>query len=562
MKGYNMGISNIMAQEKKGKDACKHLDEITVNPMKIQEELLMKVLKDNKDTEYGKKYGFEKIHNIEEYQNSLPLTKYDDYNEYIRRMTEEGQKNLITSYNISIYNRTSGTVGTPKKIPMTQVGAEKFLFYSVEYENILIAKNFGNSLSGGRSISLIQCNENLPVMKDGNIFGSISETIILKIKPFWSKLFTSPIEASFAGPGVNTKYLHARYALIDDKVTKFICTYSSYALDFFYYIEKNWKMLVEDIEKGTINESIQLPEEVRKNLIKNLKPDANRAKELRNIFEKGFDTPFVPKIWPNLKLICCVATGIFKEYAEKIQKKYTGNISFYRRGVGASEGFLSVATELNSCNSSLIPDSVFYEFLPEDKEPISKNLITLDKIEVGKRYELFITNLSGFYRYGMKDVFEVKDFYNKTPTIEFCYRSDKSINLMGEKTSEVALITAAQSTALECGFNLVGNIVYPDIDKLRYIFLVEADCLPKNFDLKKARDVLEKQMIKVNPSMGDKVKKGLLSPTILKLLKQGTFNLYKEHLGKKGYSISQIKPVNVISNEEQRKFFFDLIEKE
>ena len=442
---------------------------------------------------------------------------------------------------------------------MTNLGVEKFFLYNVEYENILIAKKFGNSLNSGRAITLIQCNENLPVMKDGNIYGAISETITLKIKPFWTKLFTSPIEASFAGPGTDTKYLHARYALSDDKATKLVCSFASIAMDFFLYIEKNWKLLVDDIEKGVIDNSILIPDKDRENLIKSLKPDINRAKELRKIFEQGFDTPFAPKVWPNIKLICCAATGTFKEYAAKLKERYTGNISFYRRGVGASEGVFSVATEFDSCSSSLIPDSVFYEFLPEDKEAASENLITLDKLEVGKRYKLFITNLSGLYRYDMGDVFEVKGSYNNTPTIEFLYRADKTISLMGEKTSEVALLTAAQSTSSECGFNLVGSTVYPDIDNSRYIFLIETNSLPKNFDLKKARDVLEKELARANPSFGDKIQKGLLSPTVLKLLKQGAFNLYKENMQMKGYPASQIKPVTVISNEVQRKFFFDLI---
>lgn len=557
-----MELSKLFTDKKKLINVCEHLDKITANPMKIQEDLLMKIIQDNKDSEYGKKYGFEKIHTIEEYQKNLPLTNYDDYKDYIRRMSEEGEKNLITSSNISIYLKTSGTVGIPKKIPATKEGIKKYLLYNIEYLKFFKEKYFGNSLDNGRYIFLIQCNEVIENTKDGAMCGSLSETIAVKMKPFWSKLFTSPVEASFAGPGVNIRYLHSRYALSDKNPTKMMCSFANYALDFFNYIEKNWKMLVEDIEKGTINESIQLPDKDRKNLIKNLNPDVNRAKELRNIFEKGFDTPFAPKVWPNLKYISCTTSGTFKVYTKKIQKRYTGNISFYHRGVLASEGLFSVPIEFNNYNSSLIPDSVFYEFLPENKEPISENLVTLDKIEVGKKYELFITNVSGFYRYGIKDVIKVTGFYNKTPTIEFCYRSDKSISLIGEKTSEFAIITAAQNTALKCGFNLVGSTVYPDTNNSRYIFLMEVDSLPKNFDLKKATDVLQNEMREVNPYMDDKIKKGYLSPTILKLLKKGAFNLYKEHLVKKGYAKSQIKPVNVITNEGQRKFFFDLIEKE
>ena len=52
---------------------------------------------------------------------------------------------------------------------MTNLCIEKFFLYNVEYENTLIAKKFGNSLNSGRAVTQIQCNENLPVMKDGNI---------------------------------------------------------------------------------------------------------------------------------------------------------------------------------------------------------------------------------------------------------------------------------------------------------------------------------------------------------------------------------------------------------
>ena len=107
------------------------------------------------------------------------------------------------------------------------------------------------------------------------IYDAISETITLKIKPFWTRLFTSMVEASFAGTGVDTKYMHERYVLSDDKATKLVCSFASIAMDFFHYIEKIWKLLVDDIEKEAIDNSILLPDKDRENLIKNLKPNEN-----------------------------------------------------------------------------------------------------------------------------------------------------------------------------------------------------------------------------------------------------------------------------------------------
>ena len=52
------------------KKARKRLDRITYTPMQTQEQFLLQILRDNKDTEYGRKYGFADIHSIEEYRSS------------------------------------------------------------------------------------------------------------------------------------------------------------------------------------------------------------------------------------------------------------------------------------------------------------------------------------------------------------------------------------------------------------------------------------------------------------------------------------------------------------
>ena len=71
---------------------------------------------------------------------------------------------------------------------------------------------------------------------------------------------------------------------------------------------------------------------------------------------------------------------------------------------------------------------------------------------------------------------------------------------------------------------------------------------------------LENNLAEVNPSYGDKVKTGLIKPAKLLFAQPETYVLYKELMLIKGNSIAQIKPVTVIGNEEQKKFFFALTE--
>lgn len=85
------------ATAEKGIKLIAGFDMMTKNPMAVQTKLLMELLQENKDTEYGKKYGFGEIKSIEEYQEKVPVTEYDHYTEYIDRMSDNGERSLIST---------------------------------------------------------------------------------------------------------------------------------------------------------------------------------------------------------------------------------------------------------------------------------------------------------------------------------------------------------------------------------------------------------------------------------------------------------------------------------
>ena len=127
----NIDISELSISEQfylrcisKGVKVRESLEVMTQNPMEYNTDLLMKILDDNKETEYGQKYDFANIKSIEEYQNKVPITNYDSYAHYIYRMTEKGEKNLLTSYDVVHYAKSSGTMGNPKRIPTTSLNQE------------------------------------------------------------------------------------------------------------------------------------------------------------------------------------------------------------------------------------------------------------------------------------------------------------------------------------------------------------------------------------------------------------------------------------------------------
>lgn len=127
---------------------------------------------------------------------------------------------------------------------------------------------------------------------------------------------------------------------------------------------------------------------------------------------------------------------------------------------------------------------------------------------------------------------------------------------MGEKTTETALRETAENAAKACGFGLIDSTVYPDTDNTRYVFLMEIENVPADLTEEKVRDEVEKALSKANPSMGDKLKKGLCSPVVVKFIQPEAFLLWRDISVMRGASPGQQKPVTVISNETRYKFFF------
>lgn len=532
--------------------------EMTKDPMRYNTELLMRMLDDNKDTEYGRKYGFADIKSVAEFQERVPLTTFDDYAGYVYRMTEGGESGLISAYNIAHYAKTSGTMGNPKRIPVSDRAMGVMNRYNMQLRTKVICDAIGFDWANPPYLNLIESQ--LTTLKNGATYGAISAKVIGQMGDYLPMLMTSPLEALVPDPKTNTRYLHARFALMNPEITSMGFSFSSILLELMQYIESEWEMLVDDIEKGTIDESVKMLADVRASVLGKIQPMPERAAQLREIFSQGFDEPIMPKIWPNLTIFSGVATGGFATYYNKLRQRYAGDgVRLFYVGLNASEGILSVPMDVDCPDSVLIPDSVFYEFIPIDSEDPG-DIVTIDGVEVGKTYEIVITNQSGFYRYRIRDAVKVTGMYNNTPMIQFQYRIDQTISVLGEKTTELVLRGVAERVERELGYSMEDFSVFGDVDSvpMRYVMLMEAT-LPEGLDPGAVAAELDKGLCEGNPSYGDKVAKGMLDHLRLLFLQPETYLLYRDVMISKGAASAQLKPPRIL-NEIQRRFFMALLE--
>ncbi len=547
-----------------GKKVYEQINEEFANGPELNNSLLFQILHDNKDTEYGKKYGFADITSIEEYQKQVPVIMYDDIADDITKMCN-GEQNVLTAYPCKHMNVTSGTIGKQKKIPMTQKQNEVFVKYNKMYLDGLKSELLDSSWMEGRAFCTAEGTHS--VLPSGITVGSASSVMADFIRggketlgAMMEKLFSSPVEATIPESGTDTKYIHARFALMDKGLTGIISAFYSLVVVYFKYIDNNYKMLIDDIEKGTICDKSGLQDSVKESLMKKIKPMPERAAELREIFKNGPELCWVPLVWPNMQYITGVGGNSFAIYDKIIKTKYTGGcLKNIYSGVTASEGLWSIPSGIDTEDGIIAPQSAFFEFLPIEAENDMSKIVTMDSVEIGKVYELIVTNLCGFYRYRTNDAIIVTGFRGKTPLIRFMYRVNRTLNMMGEKTTEIALESAVEGAMDELGVDMTDFSVYTNYDEMAYDFLIE----PANQNVKVSTDELSeciyKHMCTVNEVFGILIDMQKLSKPIAHWLKPHSSILYRDMMRNKGVSANQIKPVHVIMNELQHNFFYNLI---
>ncbi len=533
----------------------------TADPMPNQQQLLLDLMKKNGDTEYGKRYNFKDITTFQQYQDQVPITDYDDYEPYIDRMIA-GEQNLITYKKIKHYIQTSGSAGKPKLIPLCGKAVWNFQimgFCAPLAATLNYYKKQGIPMPGQHSFLTIEVvNRDLPNGNTASCLSAIPFNLLRPIAQFFS---VTPKAILYPEKPEETdmNYLKLRFALQDPSVTALTAALVMYLESMFEYLEKNWEQLVEDIEKGIINENVRCPEELRKKLLKKCRPDPQRAAELRKEFQKGFDTPIGPRIWPDLAWTSAMRGGSLGLYAEKL-KKYCGDLPFNNTGYAASESLMAMPLEMSALDAVLLPKSCLFEFLPVDA-PAGTRPLLMDQLEVGKDYEVIITNLAGLYRYRMYDVVRVTGYYQKTPKVEFLYRSNLVLNITGEKTTQQMLDWAVEKACTQVGLQYSRFCAYGSMQDgalPHYNILIE----PQNetaVDMSALATALDKALCDSNLYIDVRRREDVLGKAQVHLLQTGTFDAYTDSLRQKGINISQVKPVTILNTDERQQFFLSHI---
>ena len=160
-------------------------------PFDVQQEILFKLLDKAKETEWGEKYDFASIKTIKEFQNRLPLQKYEDIKPYVERL-RKGERDLLWPGEIKWFAKSSGTTSDKSKfIPVSKEALEEchyrggkdiLAFYTQNFPDTKMLKGKGLTLGGSQKID-----------NDGNqnYIGDLSAILIHNL-PFWAEFIKTP----------------------------------------------------------------------------------------------------------------------------------------------------------------------------------------------------------------------------------------------------------------------------------------------------------------------------------------------------------------------------------
>lgn len=542
----------------------KKLEFYAKNAVRTQERTLKRLMRINKNTEYGKKCNFEKVKSVEDYQNIVPFSTYSDYSDYIDRMVQ-GEKNLITASHIARFAESSGSVGKPKFIPQSvrQLwNCQCFSFSAPIGCAVKYFRSKGKRLPPQKGLLTIEITSHrLPC---GKTVSCLSGIPLMYLKPIVPYISTSPKEVLFPKDAseMDMRYLKMRYGLENRNITYLSTIIITVLETMFRYLEENWEMFVDDIEKGKIDPRVELPDDLRATLEKRMKPNPKRAAELRREFEKGFDTPIAPRIWPKLGWAFGMGASSLSIYSKRL-RRYTGDLPMHNLGYGASEALMAVPIELDTDDCVMLPQNGFFEFIPVNSVNSwqgGAKPLTISQLEPGQDYEVVVTNLSGLYRYRIEDVVRCTGYYYKSPKVKFMYRLNQVLNIAGEKTSQQMLDWSVAKMAEEFDIGVISHSVYPDLSTNpgHYVLFIEPTEPVPSDKCEEMAKAFDSYLSDSNLFISDAKNTGTLGNTELHFLKPNTYEEYREGLKERGANLNQVKPIRLI-NEEKKDFFFSHI---
>lgn len=535
--------------------AAARFEDATRSPLQAQQELLLSFLQRNAETEYGRRYGFRSIGNIADYQKLVPVVTYDSIAHHLSRVMA-GAKGVLTAEEPIMFARSSGTTGHPKHIPVTST-CQRRAHKDVMRTWMFHAQKAHPDLFTAQIVTLAS-----PAVEgyapSGVPYGSTSGHMYRNIPPLVKRAYAIPYEVFEIADYSAKYYVVMRIALERD--VRFLATANpSSILKLCEKANELSEDLIRDVRDGGLDADLPVEPLIRRHLEGQLRPNPEVARRLEAARAKrgGFLRP--GDYWPRLCLIGCWKGGTVGRYLDQFPQWFDPDglrpVPVRDWGYLSSEARGSVPLSDEGSQGVLTVGSNFFEFVPADEVECKGDdlsgctFLTVESLESGKEYYVFLTTSGGLYRYDINDIIRVSGTYNATPQIEFVRKGRGMTNLTGEKVSVTQVMAAVDAAARAVGIFPAHFRAEADQEQNRYLLRVEFAVPILAEAARHFLSEFDRQLKSVNIEYQSKRDSLRLGPPLLHIMREGWYDRARQHEVASGMRAFQAKtqlliPVN------------------
>ncbi|XP_076954538.1 jasmonoyl--L-amino acid synthetase JAR6-like [Bidens hawaiensis] len=526
----------------------EEFESLTKDAKRVQMETLKKILIENGEAEYLKKWNLDGKFDPETYSSCVPVVTHKDLEPYIQKIADGASYPVLTGKPITTITLSSGTTqGKPKFVPYNDELTETTMQI---YRTSFAFRNRAFPIGTGKALSFIFGSKQFTT-KGGLLAGTATTNVYrsAQFKKTMKAMQTpccSPDEVIFAPDFHQSLYCHLLCGLIFHQDIQIISsTFAHSIVHSFRTFELVWEELCHDIRTGVLSPRITV-QSIRTAMEKVLTPNPELADKIYNKCLGLTEwNGLIPELFPNCKYIYAIMTGSMEPYLKKL-RVYAGGVRLLSADYGSSEGWIgaNVNPDLppEMTSYTVLPDIGYFEFLPLTN--IDPKPIGLTDVQLGEEYEVVVTNFAGLYRYRLGDVVKVIGFHNATPKLQFVCRRNLMLTINIDKNTEkdlqLSVEAAAKLLAAE-KLEVVDFTSHIDLttDPGHYVIFWEVSGDASDEILKECCNCLDESFVDAGYVSSRKVK--AIGPLELRVLSRGTFQKILDHYVGLGSALNQFK---------------------
>ncbi|MFD1294917.1 GH3 auxin-responsive promoter family protein [Lutibacter holmesii] len=450
------------------------------NAVKVQQNLMQKLLSQAAHTAFGKDHNFSEIKSYEDFKKEVPICDYEALKPYVERVVN-GEKDVLWKGQPLYFAKTSGTTSGIKYIPLTK-------------------ESMPTHISGAKNALLHYIDET----QNADFLGG--KMIFLQGSPELGD--TNGIKTGRLS-GISAHYV-PKY-LMKNRLP----SWETNCIE-------DWETKVEAVIDETIHENMTLIGGI---------PSWVQMYFERIVERTGKK---VGEVFPNFNLF--VYGGVnYEPYRNKFEDligRKVDAIELYP----ASEGFISYQDSQDENGMLLLVNNgIFYEFIPSeeffDENPTR---ISIANVEVGVNYVIILNTNAGLWGYNIGDTVEFVSL--NPPRIVVTGRIKHFISAFGEhvigKEVERAINSQTENTSISINEFTVAPQITPVAGLPYHEWFIEFENEPE--DLMVFAQKIDESLQQQNTYYFDLISGKVLQPLKITVIEKGGFNNYMKSVGKLG----------------------------